>query len=415
MDRQIPQERLRKERQRRWMKYGSMALVAIAIVGTMVYVMRESVSLEQLRVSSVDRGTIEVSVSASGKVVPLFEETIIAPISSRVEEVYRKAGDSIEVGTPLLRLDLKTIETEYHKMLDELQMRTYRLEQQKVKNQSLLSDAEMALRVNGMKIDKMQVEVRNERYLDSIGAGTTDKVREVQLRYDVARLEHEQASKKLDNDRKIAQAEIRVQELDLAIFRKTLAETKRVLDDARILSPRSGILTYINNQVGTTVTQGAAIAILSDLSHFRVEAEIADSYGDRVTTGNKVILKIGQEELAGRVSSVTPLSKNGIIQFSVQLDEDAHPRLRSGLKGDVYVMNAIKDDVIRIKNGSYYSGKGHYELFVKRGRELTKRKVELGESNYEYVEVLSGLEVGEEVVISDMSQYRNKSTLKLSK
>ena len=52
-----------------------------------------------------------------------------------------------------------------------------------------------------------------------------------------------------------------------------------------------------------------------------------------------------------------PLSKNGVISFTVQLEEDNHRRLRSGLKTDVYVMNAIKDDVLRISNASFYVGK----------------------------------------------------------
>ncbi|HCM21769.1 MAG TPA: HlyD family secretion protein, partial [Porphyromonadaceae bacterium] len=102
--------------------------------------------------------------------------------------------------TPLLRLDLQTIETDYRKMLDELQVRQYRIEQQRIKNSSTLSDMEMQLKVNDMQIDKMEVEVRNERYLDSLGAGTTDKVRETELSYNVARLEQEQARKKFEND-----------------------------------------------------------------------------------------------------------------------------------------------------------------------------------------------------------------------
>ena len=58
-------------------------------------------------------------------------------------------------------------------------------------------------------------------------------------------------------------------------------------------------------------------------------------------------------------------------------------------------------------------GKGEYELFVVNGGQLEKRKVQLGESNYEYVEVVSGLQEGDEVVISDMSSYKNKHKLKL--
>ncbi|MDD2246233.1 MAG: HlyD family efflux transporter periplasmic adaptor subunit [Proteiniphilum sp.] len=414
MDRKIPNEVLRKERNIKFIKFGAVILVSVVVIAIIISLLRESINLKNIQLSTVDTGTIEVSVSASGKVAPAFEEIINTPIESRIVEVYKKAGDSVDVGTPLLRLDLQSIETDYRKMLDELQMRQYRIEQQRIKNNSTISNTEMQLKVNDMQIDKMQVEVRNEKYLDSIGAGTTDKVRETELKYNVAKLEQEQSRKKFENDRKVADSELRVQELELEIFRKSLAETKRILDDAQIRSPRKAILTYINSQVGARVAQGTQVAVLSDLSHFRIDGEIADSYGDRISTGNKVVVRIGNDELTGLVSNVTPLSKNGVIQFTVRLDDDDNRRLRSGLKTDVYVMNAVKEDVMRIANGPYYSGPGTYELFVLNGNSLERRKVQLGESNYEFVEVVSGLNSGDRVVVSDMSQYRNKSKLKVN-
>ncbi len=414
MDRKIPKEVLQKEKRNKLLKVGAVVVVSVVAIVVIISLLRDSVSLKNMQLSTVDTGTIEVSVSASGKVVPAFEEIINTPIESRIVEVYKKAGDSVDVDTPLLRLDLQSIENDYRKMLDELQMRQYRIEQQHVKNSSVLSDMEMQLKVNDMQIDKMEVELRNERYLDSIGAGTTDKVREVELSYNVAKLEQEQTKKKFENDKRVTESELKVLELELEIFRKSLAETRRILDDAQIRSPRKATLTYINNQVGVRVPQGTQVAIISDLSHFRVDGEIADSYGDRIATGNKTVVRIGRDELTGMVSSVTPLSKNGIIQFTVQLDDDDNTRLRSGLKTDVYVMNAIKQDVMRIANGPYYSGQGSYELFVMDGSTLVKRKVQLGESNYEYVEVISGLQPNDRVVVSDMSQYRNKSKLKVS-
>ena len=100
--------------------------------------------------------------------------------------------------------------------------------------------------------------------------------------------------------------------------------------------------------------------------------------------------------------------------LSVQLNEDNNRRLRSGLKTDVYVMNAVKEDVLRIANASYYVGRGEYELFVRNSdNEIVKRKVQLGDSNFEFVEVIGGLQPGDEVVVSDMSQYKNKNKLKL--
>jgi HlyD family secretion protein len=414
MDRKIPKDVLLKEKRKRWIKYGTVILSSIVVIAVIISLLRDSIPLKNIQLSSVDKGTIEVTVSASGKVMPAFEETVIAPIESRIMKVHKRAGDSVNVGTPLLQLDLQSIETDYRKMLDELQMRQYRIEQQRIKNSSTLSDMQMQLKVNDMQIDKMAVEVVNEKYLDSIGAGTTDKVREVEIKYNVAKLEQEQAHKKLENDRKVSDAELRVQELELEIFRKTLAETKRILEDAQIRSPRKAILTYINNQVGARVGQGTEVAILSDLSQFRIDGEIADSYGDRISVGSKSVVRVGSDELTGVVSNVTPLSKNGVIQFTVQLDDPDNSRLRSGLRTDVYVMNAVKDDVLRIDNGPYYSGPGTYELFVLSGSTLEKRKVRLGESNYQYVEVISGLEPGDRAVVSDMSRYRDKNKLKVS-
>ncbi|WP_455586849.1 efflux RND transporter periplasmic adaptor subunit [Bacteroides sp.] len=414
MDREIPKEVRSKERNKKIIRYSAITVTAVVVISVLISLMRTGVKKKDLILSAVDKGTIEVSVSASGKVVPAFEEIITSPINSRIVEVYRRGGDSVDVGTPILKLDLQSTETEYNKLLDEEEMRRYKLDQLRVNNQTKLSDMSMQIKVSAMKLNRMKVELRNEHYLDSLGAGTTDKVRQAELSYNVAQLEYEQLKQQYDNEKEVAAAELKVQELDFNIFRKNLAEMKRTLDDAQIRSPRKAILTYINNQVGAQVPQGGQVAIISDLSHFKVEGEIADTYGDRVAAGGKSIVKIGTEKLEGVVSSVTPLSKNGVISFTVQLADDNNRRLRSGLKTDVYVMNAVKEDVMRIANASYYVGRGEYDLFVMTSEdEVVKRKVQLGDSNFEFVEVVSGLQPGDRVVISDMSQYKNKTKLKV--
>ena len=413
MDREISKEVQKKEQRKQIIKFGSIAGgIIVAIVGV-ISMLQTSLERKNLTISSIDKGVIEVSVSASGKVVPAFEEIINSPINSRIVEIYKKGGDSVDVGTPILKLDLQSAETDYNKQLDEEQMKRLQLQQQRVTNHNKLSEMEMNLKVSRMELDRKAVELRNERYLDSLGAGTTDKVRQVELDYNVSCLKLEEDQQKYKNEQALADADLKVKELELNIFRKSLAETKRILDDARICSPRKAILTYVNNEIGAQIGQGARVAIVSDLSHFKIEGEIADTYGDRIAAGSKAVVKIGNDKLTGTVSDVTPLSKNGVISFTVQLEEDNHKRLRSGLKTDVYVMNAVKDDVLRIANSSYYVGKGEYELFVINDNQLLKRKVQLGDSNFEYVEVVSGLQEGDQVVVSDMSAYKDKNKLKI--
>lgn len=413
MDREISKEVQRKEQRKQFIKIGAIAGVLIVLTVMVFSILQTSLKRKDLNISTVDKGVIEVSVSASGKVIPAFEEIINSPINSRIVEVYKRGGDSVDVGTPILKLDLQSAETEYNKQLDEEQMKSLQLEQQRVTNHNKLSEMEMNLKVSRMELDRKAVELRNERYLDSLGVGTTDKVRQVELDYNVSVLKLKEDEQKYKNEQALAEAELKVKELDLNIFRKSLAETRRTLEDAQIRSPRKAILTYVNNEIGSQIGQGAKVAIVSDLSHFKIEGEIADTYGDRIAAGSKAVIKIGSEKLNGTVSDVTPLSKNGVISFTVQLEEDNHRRLRSGLKTDVYVMNAVKDDVLRIANSSYYVGKGEYELFVVNGDQLLKRKVQLGDSNFEYVEVISGLQEGDEVVVSDMNAYKDKNKLKI--
>ena len=413
MDREISKEVQRKEQRKQFIRIGTAVGGFIVLIVVVISMLQTSLKRKDLNISTVDKGVIEVSVSASGKVIPAFEEIINSPINSRIVEGYKRGGDSVDVGTPILKLDLQSAETEYNKQLDEEQMKSLQLEQQRVTNHNKLSEMEMNLKVSRMELDRKAVELRNERYLDSLGAGTTDKVRQVELDYNVSILKLKEDEQKYKNEQALAEADLKVKELELNIFRKSLAETRRTLEDAQIRSPRKAILTYVNNEIGSQIGQGAKVAIVSDLSHFKIEGEIADTYGDRIAAGSKAVIKIGSEKLDGTVSDVTPLSKNGVISFTVQLEEDNHKRLRSGLKTDVYVMNAVKDDVLRIANSSYYVGKGEYELFVVNGNQLLKRKVQLGDSNFEYVEVVSGLQEGEQVIVSDMNAYKDKNKLKI--
>ncbi len=414
MDREIPLSEQRKEKRKQIVRYGAIIVGLAIVVIIVVNFLQGSISSKNVIIGTVDRGTIEVTVNASGKVIPLTEEIIVSPINSRILEVYKEAGDSVNKDEPILKLELASIETDYKQKLDEKEMKKSKLIQSQVSLDNTISDLQMQLQVKDMKLKQLQTELKNERYLDSIGASTSDKVRQAALNYEVAKLELQQLKQQIVNEKKNASAEVKVQQLDLSIFEKSLAESARLLKDARILSPQKATLTYVNNQIGSQVSAGTQIAIVSDLSHFKVLAEIADSYAEKLSSGAKAIIKIGQLQLEGTVVNITPSVKNGVINFTVMLKDSGNSRLRSGLKTDVYVTHGIQDDVLRIPNSTYYIGAGEYELWIVKNGEAEKKKIKLGESSFEYVEVISGLEKGEQVIISDMNQYKNKQKLKIN-
>ena len=413
MDRAIPVSEQRKRKMKRagmWIGGFAVAMGLATWLGTQ---MITTLDKKTLIISEVDRGTIDVSVSATGTVVPAFEEVIVSPISSKILEVYAHSGDSVDVGTPLLRLDLQSAETDYAQALDEREIKRQEMAALQASVETQLSDRKMQIEVKEMDLAQLESNLRNELYLDSLGSGTHEKVRQAESALLTAQLQLKQMRQQYTNEQKMRNADLKTKLLQNGIFEKGLEEKRRTLDDAKILSPRCATLTYINTEIGSTVSAGQKIAVVSDLKHFKAQCEISDSHSERVHVGGAVILKVGKERLTGTINTVTPLSQSGAITFTVVPDDMSHPRLRSGLRAEIFVITSIKDDVLRIRNGSFYSGPGDYTLFVLNGNTLLPREVKLGECNYDYIEVISGLEEGEQAVVNDMSKYKGKEKLKV--
>lgn len=415
MDRKIPKEEQRKRMALRLLKIAGAVVAVVLSVVIVVSLSRASVNINHLQICTVTRGSIETSVTASGEVMPAFEEIINSPIASRIIEVYKQTGDTVSRGSALLRLDLESTQNEYYSLLDEKEIRQHQLQQLRLSIATTLDNQRMNIAIAELEFERLNTELRNERYLDSIGSGTADRVRQAELSVSTARKRLQQQRSQLANDTKIKQSELRIKELDYNIFVKKLDAMRRTLDDARIESPRSATITFINNQIGARVGAGEKIAVISDLTNYKVVAQTADAMAHYVKIGKRVVVKVGDDELKGVISNASPVSENAVIKFDVALEDCAHPRLRQGLRTDVYIMNEIHDNVLRIYNRSFYIGKGDYQLFVKNGSgELVRRNVRLGASNYDYVEVEEGLSEGDEVVVSDMRSYihNNRITLK---
>lgn len=414
MDREIPVEEQKREARKKWYKIGGVFAALVALVALVIVFVGESVKRSDLTIAPAEKGTIESSVSASGKIVPLYEQAIVSPVGTKILEVYCNEGDNVEAGQSLLKLDLQSTEAEFRRMSDEVSMKRNEIEQAALNNATYITDLEMKIKAKEMSVSHLKAEVANERRLDSIGSGTGDRIREAQLAYETGKLELEQLKMQLANERKAHAAPYRSKQLEGTISVRNLEEMERTLDDARIKAPRAGTVTYLNKSLGTSIASGEKLAVVSDLSHFKINGEIPESNSGKLSIGSSVNVRINRNTLKGHISNISPQSLNGMVQFTVLLDDDADKALRSGLRTDLNVVYDIHDGVVRIPNGSYFQGPGSYALFVKVSDDrLERRSVTLGDSNFDYVEVKSGIQPGEEVVVSDMATYKNKKSIKL--
>ena len=281
MDREIPKQQQRREAMRKWLRSLWVIIPLTCAIGAAFLFTVPSVH-RSATVAEVPLGTIESSIGGTGRVVPACEMIINSPITSRIVEVYCKAGDSLAAGTPLLRLDLTSAETELRRMADERRHKVLEGEQTVLNNRTFLSDLEMQVKVKAMNLNRLEQEVINERRLDSIGSGTGERVREAELACSTARLELQQLKAQLENERASRGNSQKMKQLELSIFDNNLSEKQRTLEDAKLRSPRAATLTYIADEVGRQVSEGERVAVIADLSHFKVAAEVTDVNAEAV-------------------------------------------------------------------------------------------------------------------------------------
>lgn len=415
MDREISKEVKRRRQWRRIAAIGGAA-VAVALVWSIAAdISAESVGVSELKLATVDRGDVDATLSGNGTVVPAFEEVIISPIASRVVEVYHRPGDVVEAGTPLLRLDLDASQTAYRSESDKLAQLRLQLEQLRANNRTRLSDLAKQIEVARMKVRRYDAEYVNERYLDSIGSGTGDRVREVEFTRNSAWLELEQLEQQLANETDVKRADEQLKLLEIEIQERQISQQARTLNDAEIRAPRRATVTSIADKLGATVSAGQQVAAIADLGHYRVDATVSENNAPDVHPGSRVWVKAGKETIEGMVSGMSPTALNGLITVNVTLDNDSAAVLRPGVKAEVKISNGLRADVARVPNRSFYTGPGLYQLYVRASGsdELQLRSVRLGAAGYDFVEVVSGLNPGDQIVTNDTKRFDGATIVKI--
>lgn len=122
MDREISVQELQKRKKNRIIRIATALAVLMLLFLLLPRWLEGKIPIEHMPIGTVDKGPIEISIAATGKLVPLSEEIIVSPVGSRILEVYKNPGDTVHEGEPLLKLDLASVETEYRQKIDEKEM-----------------------------------------------------------------------------------------------------------------------------------------------------------------------------------------------------------------------------------------------------------------------------------------------------
>jgi HlyD family secretion protein len=412
MDRELSNTIKKQRKNKLVIKIGIFVLVFIAIIVSLRFIIKPTIQKDEFYTAFTETGNIEASITASGTVLPEFEETKTSPVQSRIINIFNNVGDKVIKGDSILSLDTKSTKSSLEKLRDELNMKINNVTQLKLQLEKSLIDLKTQYEIKKLQVENMDAGLEAERYLNKIGGGTKEKIEKAELSLKISQLELEQISQSMQNQEKSMQAGLLGLNYEISIQQKNVIELQDKLNQSTITTDKDGVITWINNQIGKNINPGDELVKIANLQSYEVTGSISDMHAGKLNIEGGVIVRVNENtEIRGEIVSISPAVTANIIQFKIKLAEKNHALLRPNLKVDVFVITSYKENVVRVKNGAFYKGASKQMIFVVRGNKLIRKEAEFGDSNFNYVEITNGLVKGEEVVVSDMTDYERHEQL----
>jgi len=413
MDRPIAPEVHRRRLVRRLGQTIAALLVAALVWLAFTAWITPGVDRGRIRTARVERGPVSETLTASGTVVPRRETVITSSIDSRVARVLVRPGEEVTTGQSLVELDLTTARLDLERRDDQLALKRNERTRRELALRQKRHDLASRLELQQLDREAAHHEARrNQEYFD-LGLISDDELRRSEIAARRAVMAQEQLVAALTSADSTLAAELQGLDLELAIEARDRDDVARRLDLASIASNRDGVVTWVLSEEGATVREGDVLARVSDLSDYRVDAQVADVHVHKVQTGQPVVVATGEQRLPGHVAGVRPTVQDGALVLEIALDQPDHPSLRPNLRVEVHVVTASHANALRIKRGQFLARDGSYKAYVIQGERAERRDLELGLVSYEYFEVLSGLREHDEVILSDMSDHLHRAEVRL--
>jgi len=376
--------------------------------------LKPTLARAQVRLARVESGPLEATITSSGTVVPEIEQVLSSPVNARVLRILKRPGAVLAKGEPILELDLNESRLAIEKLNQQVELKQNQQAKAKLDLENTLIDQRSRWEIKQLEYKAAKAATARNRTLNKEGLLSEERLREIELIEEKTQFELKQIEEAQRNAQQSTQTQLEGLALEMKTLKREQEEAARQLELATAKADRAGVLTWVINEEGATVQKGALLARIADLSSFRVEANVSDVHASRLAAGLPVKVKLNETTmLDGEVARINPTVTNGVITLVVNLQDKANTQLRSNLRVDVFIVTDRKAKVLRVKKGPFASGEGLRDVFVVRGDVAVKTSVRFGIVGAEDYEVTQGLFEGDEIIISDMTEYMHVKEVKL--
>ena len=363
----------------------------------------------------VKRGPMLRELRGIGTLIPEDIQWIPAQTEAQVDRIVLKPGAIVKSDSIILELSNLTLKRD---VLDaEYQLKAAEADYANLKvqvNSELLNQkaAEAGVR-SEYEQAKIQHAVDEKLAADGIGSTVTaelSKVKEEQLAVRV-QLETDRTKNTADAAQARLQAQMSHVDQQRALYELRHAE----LEALHVRAGLNGVLQLVPVEVGQHVLPGTNLARVADPKRLKAEIKVAETQAKDAVIGQKATVDTRNGMVTGHVSRIDPSVQNGTVTMDVAIDGPLPDGARPDLSVDGTIEVENLKDVLYVGRPVHGASQSTISLFklTPDGSEATRVNVKLGRSSVNTVEILQGLQVGDRVILSDMSQWDNYDRVRL--
>jgi HlyD family secretion protein len=414
MDRAIPIHQIRKRQAKVW----GIALAGIALVLFIIIygigLVKPKFTKGSYKTACVQRGTVCESIMAMGRVENEREVLILSPVNSKLMQIVRAPGSEVLTNDTILRLESKSLERQIALQEDQLMLKENSFYQNKLNIRNEALELVHELEIKSMNITALATRLSEEKQLLEVGGISEERVRKTEQELSLAEKELVLAEKQHAIRKEKQVAEQRALELEIQMQKKEIEELYVKLDATTVCAQSNGVIISIVGKEGEIIGENQELVRISNLNAFKITGQISDSQAGKIKSGGRVLAINNKTQLEGLIGNIRPEVQNGQVKFDVFLKQNNHPLLRPNLQVELQLIISERNDVLRLPDGPYFDGSKKLQVF-KIDQHVAKRvEVEVGLSNFENIEIKSGLQEGDEVIISDVSKYEHLEEVKIN-
>ncbi len=410
--------RNRKIRHAVWIVAALLAVGSTTVLVARLKPAAPSVEMNGLWPGTVKRGPMELQVHGIGVLKPEQIYWINAAVDSRVVQVVRRAGsDFIKANDVILVLSNPELELEAEKAEWQCKQEEANLANLKVKLESDKLDQRASLA--DLEGQYKQARVTADRDL----ALTKFKIQsELASRLSVTQADQLESRVGLQKQRlsivdQSIQAQVEAQQVAIQSARAAYELKRKQVDQLTIRAGVNGVLQEVDVEVGQRVTAGTLLAKVADPTKLKAVVQIPETQMKDVRIGLDAFVDTRNGIVPGRVVRIDPAALNGTVGVDIFLQGNLPEGARPELSVDGTVEIARLNNVVYMErpvSGDPETTVGLFKIDPD-GSGASRVQVKLGRTSVSTVEIRSGLQVGDRVILSDMGQYDSHNRIRLSR